>query len=69
MDDRFEFIDAAEDLRTANLRRELCKKVKALPEMREQVVNALRQAVASGMYSVRNEDIADAMCREMKGDR
>jgi anti-sigma28 factor (negative regulator of flagellin synthesis) len=69
MDNRSEFIDAAEDLIRANLRRELCKKVKALPEMREQVVSALRLAVASGTYRVRDKDIADAMCREMKGDR
>jgi anti-sigma28 factor (negative regulator of flagellin synthesis) len=63
MDDRLEFLGAAE------MRRELCRKVKALPEMREQVASALQRAVASGMYTVRNEDIADAMCREMKGDR
>jgi hypothetical protein len=69
MDDRLDFTEAAEDLLRANLRRELCRKVKALPEIRATVVNALRLAVASGMYSVRDEDIADAICREMKGDR
>ncbi|MCU1312084.1 MAG: hypothetical protein JWO20_3209 [Candidatus Angelobacter sp.] len=62
MDDRLDFVHA-------KLRRELCKKVKVLPEMREQVVSALRLAVASGTYRVRDKDIADAMCREMKGDR
>jgi anti-sigma28 factor (negative regulator of flagellin synthesis) len=67
MDNRLDFADAAEDLLRANLRRELCRKVKALPDTRTEVVGALRYAVASGMYSVRDEDIADAICREMRG--
>ena len=66
MDDRLDFADAMDDLLRAKLKRGLCKKVKALPEVREVVVNALRRAVASGTYKVRDADIADAMCREMR---
>jgi anti-sigma28 factor (negative regulator of flagellin synthesis) len=66
MVDGQEFADAAADLLNAKTRRELTKRIEAIPEIRKEVVNALRHAVRSGMYSVRNEDIAEAMFREMK---
>jgi anti-sigma28 factor (negative regulator of flagellin synthesis) len=69
MIDGQEFADAAANLLSAKLRRELCKQVEALPDTRKEVVNALRMAVRAGMYSVRNEDIAEAICREMKWGR
>jgi anti-sigma28 factor (negative regulator of flagellin synthesis) len=62
MDNRLEFAEA-------NLRRELCRRVKELPEMREHVVNALRHAIESGVYRVRDEDIAEAICSSMKGHK
>jgi anti-sigma28 factor (negative regulator of flagellin synthesis) len=69
MVDGQEFADAAADLLRVKTRRELAKRVEALPEIRKEVVNALRMAVHAGMYSVRNEDIAEAICREMKRGR
>jgi anti-sigma28 factor (negative regulator of flagellin synthesis) len=66
MIDGQEFADVAADLLNAKMRRELCKRVESLPEVRKEVVNALRHAVRSGMYTVRNEDIAEAICREIK---
>jgi anti-sigma28 factor (negative regulator of flagellin synthesis) len=47
-------------------RRELCEKVKAVPEVRSRAVFALRQAVLAGSYRVGNEDIAEAMFRELR---
>lgn len=69
MIDGQEFAAAAAELLDAKTRRELCKRVEALPDTRKEVVNALRHAVRSGMYTVRNEDIAEAICREMKWGR
>ena len=66
MVDGQEFADAAADLLNAKTRRELCRRLEALPDTRKEVVNALRHAVRSGMYTVRNEDIAEAICREIK---
>jgi anti-sigma-28 factor FlgM len=66
MDDRLDCAEAIDDLQRARLRRDLWKKVRALPEVREAVVNALQRAVASRTYEVRDTDIADAICREMR---
>jgi anti-sigma28 factor (negative regulator of flagellin synthesis) len=64
-----EFADAAEDLLRAKTRRELCVRTRSIPEIRKEVVTALRKAVQSGTYRVRDEDIATAICRELKFGR
>jgi hypothetical protein len=58
--------EASGELLNTIKQRELCEKVKALPELRSHAVFALRGAVVAGSYRVGNQDIADAMFQELR---
>jgi anti-sigma28 factor (negative regulator of flagellin synthesis) len=58
-------LDDASDLLNVIERHELCEQVKDMPELRSQVVAALRNAVLAGSYRIGNEQIAGAMFREL----
>lgn len=52
--------DQATDVRLSGLERE----ASSAPEIREDRVHQLRQAIASGTYSVTDEQLAEAMIRD-----
>jgi anti-sigma28 factor (negative regulator of flagellin synthesis) len=45
----------------------LREKLATVPEIRTNVVNALQKAIKNGTYRVRDEAIADSLCRELCG--
>lgn len=53
----------------ARFRQELLARLRSLPEIREELVAELRRRLATGTYSVSNEELAEAIIREMRGQR
>jgi anti-sigma28 factor (negative regulator of flagellin synthesis) len=58
--------DAGEVLNVIKRRRDLCERLKALPDVRRRTVIALQYAVLAGSYKVGNEEIAGAMLQELR---
>ena len=59
--------DTAQISSEASLARSLMTALSGIPEVREQKVANLRQSISEGTYKVSSEQIADAMCSDLKG--